>query len=397
MLDTDTIVIHGTHRSHSLRVFKPGSMNRIGQVRVMAVHGRKIMKRFWKRPLSDSARLERVRRRKERTRKGLSVLPSLLTLGNLVCGFGAIIRVALIEFDPVTHSLTPASQQSLFYAGCLIFLAMIFDALDGRVARMTKSTSDFGGELDSLCDAITFGVTPGIMVVLLNPISRYPNSFWGQAAWVFGVAYACGAVLRLARFNVENTHDESAHNSFEGLPTPAAAGVIASLALLHNFLLGDRVEWLTFLGESAPVQIANWIGYLLPLVALGLGYLMISRHSYVHVVNVYMRGRKSFDHMNSLLVGGALLSLFVLYLPEVAAAIAFGGFAISGPAKTLLRRKRSRVGDSHEPLGYTASVHKDPEPKAEAPKEDATESEADAPTKENKAPDSAEASATEKS
>lgn len=317
------------------------------------------MKRFWRRPLSESARIERVRRRKERTRKGLSLLPSLLTLGNLVCGFGAIIRVALIKFDPVTHNLMPESQQSLFYAGCLIFIAMIFDALDGRVARMTKSTSDFGGELDSLCDAITFGVTPGIMVVLLNPISRYPNSFWGQAAWVFGVAYACGAVLRLARFNVENTHDESAHNSFEGLPTPAAAGVIASLALLHNFLLGDRVEWLTFLGADAPALIANWVGYLLPVVALGLAYLMMSRHSYVHFVNVYMRGRKSFDHLNSLLVIGALLALFVVYLPEVAAVLVFGGFAISGPVKTLLRGKGEKGEDLQNPLDFTATLHKD--------------------------------------
>ncbi|MDF1662583.1 MAG: CDP-alcohol phosphatidyltransferase family protein [Planctomycetota bacterium] len=351
------------------------------------------MKRFWRRPLSESARIERVRRRKERTRKGLSLLPSLLTLGNLVCGFGAIIRVALIKFDPITHNLKPESQQSLFYAGCLIFLAMIFDALDGRVARMTKSTSDFGGELDSLCDAITFGVTPGIMVVLLNPISRYPNSFWGQAAWVFGVAYACGAVLRLARFNVENTHDESSHNSFEGLPTPAAAGVIASLALLHNFLLGDRVEWLTFLGDDAPALIANWVGYLLPVVALGLAYLMMSRHSYVHFVNVYMRGRKSFDHLNSLLVVGALLALFVVYLPEVAAVLVFGGFAISGPVKTLMRGKAAKAESHESPLDFKATLHKD-KPPTQAKSDDSPKA-ADSKKAEQKSPESSEAKAAE--
>jgi CDP-diacylglycerol--serine O-phosphatidyltransferase len=284
--------------------------------------------------------MERVRRRRERTRKGISLLPSLLTLGNLVCGFGAIIRVSLIEFEG--QRLTADGQASLFYAGCLIFLAMIFDALDGRVARLTKSTSDFGGELDSLCDAITFGVTPGIMVVLLNPISRFPNGFWGQAAWVFGVAYACGAVLRLARFNVENTHDDAAHDSFEGLPTPAAAGVIASFALLYSFLSGPRVGWLNVFGEETPELVATWVLYILPLVALGLGYLMISRHRYVHIVNVYFRGRKSFDHLNSFLVIGALLALFIVYLPEIFAVMAFGGFALSGPLRSFIHRKASK-------------------------------------------------------
>jgi CDP-diacylglycerol---serine O-phosphatidyltransferase len=343
------------------------------------------MKRFWKKPQSESARLERVRRRRERTRKGLSILPSMLTLGNLVCGFGAIIRVALIKFDQSTGNLTQDSQDSLFYAGCLIFLAMIFDALDGRVARLTKSTSDFGGELDSLCDAITFGVTPGIMVVLLNPISRYPNGFWGQAAWVFGVAYACAAVLRLARFNVENTHDESAHDSFEGLPTPAAAGVIAAFVLFYNFLQGTRVEFLNVFGDNAPEILASWVVFILPVVALTLGYLMISRHRYVHIVNVYFRGRKSFDHLNSLLVIGALVALAIVYLPELVAVITFAGFALSGPLRTLKqtgslnspKRTPDDEGDREDDVEYSMSDLNSEEPEHTGPVHEFKEPEAD--------------------
>jgi CDP-diacylglycerol--serine O-phosphatidyltransferase len=295
------------------------------------------MRRFWRQPSTESARLERQQRRREQARKGLALLPSALTLGNLVCGFAAIVRVALIKFDP-SGAMTPEGQDSLFYAGTLIFLAMVFDALDGRVARLTKSTSDFGAQLDSLCDAVTFGLAPGLLIVLLNPISRFPEgSSWGQAAWVFGVAYACGAILRLARFNVENTHDESAHNSFKGLPSPAAAGVIASLALFQNSLVQPKQILFSFLSQDTRAGIAATIVFALPFVALFLGYLMISRHKYVHVVNVYLRGRFHFDRLNRLLFVGAIFALLLVTATSLMAVLFFCGFAISGPVRTLRR------------------------------------------------------------
>src|SRR5262249_28260071 len=144
----------------------------------------------------------RWRRRRE---KGLAILPSLLTLGNAVCGFGAIIKVASIQW-----ANGPAHAFSSFRdAAVPILIAMRFDMLDGRVARMTRQTSDFGGQLDSLSDAITFGVAPAILVAVANSKERFPDHpFWAKTAWVFAAAYACGAILRLARFNVENKHDE---------------------------------------------------------------------------------------------------------------------------------------------------------------------------------------------
>lgn len=319
---------------------------------------------FWGRPRkTESARLQRAQRRRARARKGLSLLPSALTLCNLVCGFGAIIKVATIQYE-ANGTLQASGESSLFYAGVLMLLAMVFDALDGRVARLTKSTSDFGGELDSLCDAITFGVTPGIIVVMLNSLTRFPShTIWGKAAWVFGVAYACGAILRLARFNVENTHDESAHQSFKGLPTPAAAGVIASLVLFRCFLKSPRGEYLPFLSADARGVLGDGIITILPVVALALGYLMISRYRYVHVVNVYLRGRTHFDNLNTILLVGAISALLIAIYPELLAVLVFGGFAISGPAVSLLRM---RQGPGHIPEAIEVN-HSSENPPAKEP------------------------------
>jgi len=305
---------------------------------------------FLKRRSSESARAERAERRREQARQGLALLPSMLTLGNLVCGFAAIVKVATIKFAE-NGAITPEGQSALFWAGFLIMAGMVFDALDGRVARLTKSTSDFGAELDSLCDAITFGLTPGMIVVLLNSVVRFPSDhFWGKAAWVFGVAYACGAILRLARFNVENTHEEDAHNMFKGLPTPAAAGVIASLVMLQNFLLGARAQSrLYFIPEELRVQAASLLVTALPFVALYLGYLMISRHNYVHVMNVYVRGRFRFEQLGPLLLAGALGAFVIVLLPELVAVLAFGGYALSGPIGSLRNRAdEAPAGDAPE-------------------------------------------------
>lgn len=332
------------------------------------------MRRFIRRQTSQSARLRRKIKRRERARKGLSLLPSLLTLGNLVCGFGAIINVALVKYE--NGMLTPLGRDYLFYAGVLILLAMIFDGLDGRVARMTQSTSDFGAELDSLCDAVTFGLTPGVMVVLLNPAAQTEGTFWGRAAFIFGIAYACGAVLRLARFNTENSHEESAHQSFKGLPTPAAAGVIASLALLQHFLITERGARLAFLSESSRISLAGGINFSMPLVALGLGYLMISRHPYVHVANVYFRGRFRYENLNSLLVPVVLLCLVLAYLPELLAVLIFGGFALSGPfvsLKKMIRGEVSKTEASDSEAGHSHEQEaEDDEPDTSSETQDLT-------------------------
>src|SRR4029079_8702517 len=144
--------------------------------------------------------------------------PSMATLGNAICGFGAMYVAAfgdgLISHDPIAKYLLPHRFVAAAY---LIFLAMIFDALDGRLARFARHTTDFGGQLDSLADAVSFGAAPariGLEVVTsshLNAIRGLP-----RLIWAFGALYMACALMRLARFNVSNEHGEQHHFSFLG-------------------------------------------------------------------------------------------------------------------------------------------------------------------------------------
>ena len=148
----------------------------------------------------------------------ISVFPTLLTLGNLICGFFAIVVAARIDKpDALVNSNLLLDTRNLMLSGCLIFLAMVFDGLDGYVARLARTTSDFGAQLDSLCDVVSFGVAPGFLLVKLCPQFTYMHD---QAVWIIAAAFAACAALRLARFNVE-TSDEDDHLYFSGLPSPA--------------------------------------------------------------------------------------------------------------------------------------------------------------------------------
>jgi CDP-diacylglycerol--serine O-phosphatidyltransferase len=274
----------------------------------------------------------RWRKRQEAKKKGLALLPSLLTLGNAICGIAAIIKVAKIQVVAATLANPERFDYStnIYEAAWLILAGMVFDVLDGRVARMTKMTSDFGAQLDSLSDAITFGVAPGILTIMANAEARFPeHPFWTKVAWTFGIAYACGAISRLARFNVETEdHSEKAHLEFKGLPSPAAAGVIATLTLLQGYLWGPRAERsLAWVDHGLVTNIADSITFVLPFAALTLGYLMVSKFRYAHVANRYLKGRKPFSYLGLILVSGVLMSL----VPEVMLALIFIGYAFTGP------------------------------------------------------------------
>jgi CDP-diacylglycerol--serine O-phosphatidyltransferase len=250
----------------------------------------------------------------------------MLTLGNLVCGFYAIVHVGAVDWVDGR----PVPWDSFWYASVAIMLAMVFDMLDGRIARMTNSTSDFGAQLDSLADAVTFGVAPGVLVAMLHAMGRYgEGAFYSKVAWVFGAAYACAAVIRLARFNVDTEgHEEEAHLDFKGLPSPAAAGVIATLVLLYYFLTGDRASTrLAWIEPNVVGVFAQRLLDALPFVALGVGYLMVSPFKYAHVANRFLKGRKPVDYLTGIIFAGVLVALF----PEVCAAVIFCGFALSGP------------------------------------------------------------------
>ena len=136
-------------------------------------------------------------------RRGIFLLPNLLTTASLFAGFFSIIS---------------SIEGNFIYAGMAIFIAQIFDGLDGRVARLAKAESQFGAQYDSLCDVISFGLAPAICIFLwgLNSL--------GQTGWVFSFLFIAAAALRLARFN---TNIGSEDTFFKGLPSPVAAGLIA--------------------------------------------------------------------------------------------------------------------------------------------------------------------------
>ncbi len=317
-----------------------------------------------KKPLSG-----RWKRRRERARQGLALVPSLLTLANAVCGIAAIIKVAKIQWAADITAASPYFwATNLKEAALLILLGMVFDMLDGRVARITKTTSDFGGELDSLSDAITFGVAPGVITIMANAEARFPGSpFWtklawagasvgrsgmAKLAWVFGIAYACGAVSRLARFNVENSHEEKAHMEFKGLPSPAAAGVVATLVLLQSYLLGTGTHVIKPVESSYVLSVGNGITYILPFVALGLGYLMVSKFKYVHIANKYLKGRKPFYYLRIIFIAAVCLAL----LPEVFGALLFAGFALTGPINGWKNRLLGTAPAPAPPVGAAPPV-----------------------------------------
>ncbi len=283
---------------------------------------------------TKAAKESLLRRVRKQRLKYVTVLPSLITILNGVCGFAAIIL---------------AGRGAFAMAGYMILLAMIADMLDGRLARMNKSTSSFGGRLDSLCDIISFGVAPAFL--MLEVLQEYklagfaqPNvtfaSFLQRFVWLAAAAYISCAAIRLARFNVENEEDESAHMSFIGLPTPAAAGVIVSLIIFHQEIIFPG-----FSGGDTPAYLGfcqSVIIYALPFLVLGVAVLMVSRIRYPHIPNQYLNGKKPFSHLIWLLLGLGV----VVWNIQVALALIFCGFAASSVVKWLyykVIRKRESI------------------------------------------------------
>jgi CDP-diacylglycerol--serine O-phosphatidyltransferase len=206
----------------------------------------------------------------------------------------------------------------------LIFLAMVFDALDGHVARLSRVTSDFGAQLDSLCDVVTFGVAPAILLVKMCPGFTYQHR---EAVWIIAASFAACAALRLARFNVE-TGEEEDHLTFSGLPSPAAAGALASFALLFYQLRVSENQ----LPQAE--QIARIVADALPFYAVLLALLMVSRIPYPHVVNQVFRGQRSFGHVVALVFAIVAVMLVRGYsLPLIGVA-----FVLTGPIRYAWQR-----------------------------------------------------------
>ena len=223
---------------------------------------------------------------------------------------------------------------------------MIADMLDGRIARMSHTTSSFGGQLDSLCDMISFGVAPAFLVLkvmsyklvaFIDPATPAQEGFLNRFIWLAAAIYVACAAIRLARFNVENEEGGSSHMSFIGLPTPAAAGVLASLVLFYQNVMP---EWGT---ETLLYTIVETIIiYALPFVTISIAILMISRIPFPHMVNQYLKGRKPVAYLFWALGIFGFISLCRI---NTALFIGFCAFAISGFAKWCYSRITARGSD----------------------------------------------------
>lgn len=276
----------------------------------------------------------RRRRRRLHPTRMVKVLPSLFTLGNLLCGFAAIFYASRYPSrDDELARMAIDFAPSLAIAASLIFVGMVFDALDGRIARLTRQTSELGEQLDSMADMVTFGAAPAFLVIQLVVIGTpffdesHPkwNIYFDRAVLVVAAVYVACTALRLARFNIEVAlPSESDHTSFKGLPSPAAAGTVGSLVLLHQWLLGRQTPdaELAFFYDWAKIT-AVWMVLITLLVAVA----MVSTMRYVHVMNRYMRDRAPIHYL-----GAAVFILIpLLTVPQITLAIAFVTYALSSP------------------------------------------------------------------
>lgn len=252
--------------------------------------------------------------------KTISVLPTLLTLGNLLCGFGAVFFASRSADTSI-----PLGWSPLTFSATLIFLGMVLDGLDGRIARLTRNTSELGEQLDSMADMVTFGVAPAFLAIQLigvaTPfISVRGDQLFDRFVVVIACIYVACAALRLARFNINiaQVHNHG-HRHFEGLPSPGAAGTVASLILLHQHFLvdGHPMSWSIRLAAIGMVMI-------MLLAAFG----MVSRLQYQHVVGRYLAGRVGFAAITRIVVLGLLLLIHL----QGALAAGFALYAISAPA-----------------------------------------------------------------
>jgi len=235
-------------------------------------------------------------------RRGIYLLPNLFTTGALFCGFYAVIAGIRGDFEP---------------ACIAIFFAMVFDGLDGRVARMTHTTSKFGEEYDSLSDMVSFGVAPALVVF------SWGLSDLGKFGWSVAFIYVACAALRLARFNAQI--EETDKNWFTGLASPAAAGVIAAAVWVCN-----DMGWF---GADRPFELTVLLAVLTALT----GILMIVNIPYYSGKTIDVRRRVPFV---AVIIVVFVFSLVTVDPPRVFLA-AFLLYALSGPVMLLLKGRKA--------------------------------------------------------
>jgi CDP-diacylglycerol--serine O-phosphatidyltransferase len=234
-----------------------------------------------------------------KARRGMYLLPSLMTVGNLFCGYACVVH---------------AMRGDLYTAAPFIGIAVILDMLDGRIARLTNTTSAFGVEFDSLADVVSFGLAPAVLAFAwgLSELGR-----WG---WAAGFLYVAAAAIRLARFNIQ-THTQTDKRYFIGLPSPAAAGVPAATIFLHPEPLVGKMQALAAIA-----------------VVVIPGLLMVSTIKFRSFKTLNVGWSRSYAK----LLAFAVLLIFIATEPRFALVLIAYTYLASGFVGLALTRFRAR-------------------------------------------------------
>jgi CDP-diacylglycerol--serine O-phosphatidyltransferase len=263
----------------------------------------------------------RPRRRREdrpqRFKRGVYLLPSMLTVSNLFCGYGCVVYATQRDFDT---------------AAVLIGIAMVLDTLDGFVARLTRTSSAFGVQLDSLADVVSFGLAPAVLAFIwgLQPL--------GRLGWAAGFIYVTAAAMRLARFNIQTTSAVD-KRYFVGMPSPAAGGVIAST--IYLFPEGP---------QSRAIAFASILVVVVPAL------LMVSTIRFRSIKAIDVGWRRSYFALFLLAV---LLSLIASHprLALVTLAYSYTVGALIMWAYTRIRRRPGDIGEAVTPGSEPQTAH----------------------------------------
>lgn len=233
-------------------------------------------------------------------RKGVYLLPNLFTTGGLFCGFFSIISTLREEY---------------LIAAIAVLVALVFDALDGRIARMTHTSSSFGVQYDSLADLVAFGVAPGVLAY------RWALEPWGAWGWLAASLYVICGALRLARFNVQVEVVDK--KSFVGLPIPAAAAVVGTTIMMYYFLGGEG---------------ATHKHITLLLLIYALAGLMVSTIPYYSFKDLHLRHRQPFW----ILIVGIIVIQLTIAEPQIMLFSLFSLYALSGPVRAFARLRLAK-------------------------------------------------------
>ena len=260
---------------------------------------------------------------KEKIKKGIFIIPSLITCGNMTFGILSI-------FSSISNNFITASW-------CLI-AALVCDILDGRIARMTKTTSEFGMQLDSLSDLVSFGMAPALMMYLMVLKTM------GKIGIAIAVLFVLCSALRLARFNVaahQATQSGKTNKHFIGLPTPASAGLLISFVLSYELL---DPEGNVFNSKTIPdlMNLMPFFYNMVPIALVVLSFLMVSNIPYTSFKKLKLTRVRTIELLTLLIV----LIILILVFPQNVIFLIFSFYVLSGIVfyipRLLINRSRQK-------------------------------------------------------